>query len=305
MNTVCAIPIIRINSNFLKAIDSLLNINHKGTSYLLYFDFVPIVGLDAEKSWSDFTTMLFANDRWNEGSVTLVSSTNRNGLISSWNTSAALAWNLDPNAQLFFWGSDHDVWEKDFLNFPISVFENQKDVGLVVPQCGDIADVDTIMTKSPSTKSNLSKFHGPFAPGYSVYGVFNIGSSPQLPNTLLPDRLLISLISKNYLIIGETSGKAKYLRRRVEGEEFSINRQISNLWGGNSEIFWHRVIPWWLVHIFFLTKDFAKDGFGLKNRNAVFWYKVMFSDRISRSIFLGKIYKIRKLPFTLIKYLTR
>jgi hypothetical protein len=237
--------------------------------------------------------------------VTLVSSTNRNGLISSWNTSAILAWDLDSKTQLFFWGSDHDVWEKDFLEFPIRVFENRKDVGLVVPQCGDIGSVDSKTIKWPPTKSNLNRFHGPFAPGYSVYGVFKIGSIPQLPNTLLPDRLLISLISKDFLVVGEKSDQAKYVRRRVEGEEFSINRQISNLWGDSSKIFRHRVAPWWLVHIFFLTKEFAKDGFGLKNKNDIFWYKIMFKDRISQSVFIRKIFLIGKTSSSLIKNLTR
>lgn len=293
MSVVCAIPIVRINADFRLAIKSLFALEHSDICYLLYFDHVRIESERDIFEWKIFENFLFSSQRWAANQVTLVGSTKKNGLIGSWNESARLGWSLCKSPKYFFWGSDHDVWSPNFLDFPLQVFNDHTSPRLAVPQCGDLREGKIKRIEPANTQFGAMRFHGPFAPGYSIYGVFNIASFPQLPNNFLPDRLFLSKFSLRNSIVGQNSPQIMYLRRRVIGEEFSVQRQSKNLWGGKTP-FPHKLrFPWWCSHILSLSSTFLQELFKNRDKKLIFWYSYMVIDRLKRSNILVFLFQFK------------
>lgn len=283
MNVVCSIPIVRINENFRLAIKSLFALEHSNVFYVLYFDHVRIESEKDLSEWNTFESFLFTSERWAANQVILIGSTKKNGLIGSWNESARLGWNSWKNPELFFWGSDHDVWSPNFLDFPLQAFRVLPPPRLAVPQCGDLQEGKINKIEPSNAQIGSARFHGSFPPGYSIYGVFNIGACPQLPNSFLPDRLFLSKFSLRNTIVSQNSHQIMYLRRRVLGEEFSIQRQARNLWGGKIPFPHYLRFPWWIFHILSLGSTFLQELFKNFDKRLFNWFLSMLIDRITRS----------------------
>jgi hypothetical protein len=292
MNVVCAIPVVRIDKNFQIAIKSLFGLEYNKINYFLYFDHVRIENTNDLQAWVEFENFLFSSTRWKANNVTLVSGSKRAGLIGSWNNAARLAWGACQDPKLFFWGSDHDVWSPNFLDFPLDIFSQPNPPQLAVPQCGDLVGETSKAIPAARIDSGLNQFLGPFAPGYSIYGVFRYGTYPKLPNSLLPDRLFLSKFALRNVIAGQSSQEIGYFRRRVSGEEFSVERQIRNLWGGQPQSILRRRLPWWGSHLISITLFFTIELFKNPDKRLFTWYKQMVIDRTRRSKTLSKIYKM-------------
>ena len=291
MSVVCSIPIVRINADFRLAIKSLFALEHSDVCYLLYFDHLRIESEKDILEWKIFENFLFSSQRWAANQVVLVCSTKKNGLIGSWNESARLGWSVWQDPKYFFWGSDHDVWSPNFLDFPLQVFSEFSSARLAVPQCGDLQEGKIKRIEPSNTQFGSARFHGPFSPGYSIYGVFNIGGYPQLPNSFLPDRLFLSKFSLRNSIVGQNSLQIMYLRRRVTGEEFSVQRQSRNLWGGKTPFPHNLRFPWWCSHILSLSFTFLQEFFKNLDKKLFLWYFRMVSDRLKRSKILGFLFR--------------
>lgn len=294
MKIVCAIPIRSIDDLFLKAIDSLFNLDYEDIVYLLYFDNVEIANDESIKNWSLFEAFLLHNSRWISGRVTMLNSLVRNGLINSWNESSRISSEIFKNSDLFFWASDHDLWHKEFLNYPIEIFTKSDEISLVVPQYGILkSGIVTKLNKNP-IKMKKSIFVIDDA-GYSIYGVFKLGEFPKLPNTLLPDRLFMSVFVADRKLIKEKSSQIKYIRRYDNSQKFSVKRQKRNLWPPKKKRFYNGLLPWWLSHVIHLSCVYLY--------NRVIKQKKTYSFTWYREIIMDTLFKIKPLKRMFKKYL--
>jgi hypothetical protein len=294
MKIVCAIPIRRIDDLFLKAIDSLFNLNYEDIVYLLYFDNVEIRDNESIKNWSLFETFLLHNSRWVAGRVTLLNSLVRNGLIKSWNESSRISSKIFDNSDLFFWASDHDLWHKEFLNYPIEIFTKTDDISLVVPQYGILKS--GLVTKLNKNNVEMKKsIYVIDHAGYLIYGVFKLGEFPKLPNTLLPDRLFMCVFVAERRIMKEKSSQIKYIRRYNSNEKFSIKRQKRNLWPPEKKRFYNGLLPWWLSHILQISYVYLN--------NRVLKHKKTYSFTWYAGVIMDTLFRIKPLKRLSKKYL--
>lgn len=292
MKIICAIPIRRIDSLFLKAIDSLFNLDYEDIEYLLYFDNVEIRNNESIKNWILFENLLLHNSRWVAGRVTLVNSLVRNGLIKSWNESSRLSSKIFENSDLFFWANDHDLWHKEFLSYPIEIFTKMDDISLVVPQYGILKSghVTRLNQKNKEIKNSISSTidHA----GYSIYGVFKIGEFPKLPNTLLPDRLLICLFLAERKIMKENSSQIKFIRIYESSQKFSIKRQKRNLWPSEKKRFYNGLLPWWLSHIIQISCVYFYNRVLRQKKSYSFtWYTAVIWSTLRKTKLRKRIFK--------------
>jgi len=297
MFVACAVPIRRIDKLFIDAVDSLFHLNHPDIHYLLFFDQVKLEDPDSILNWKTFEEFLFDSVRWKNGQVVIASARRRRGLINSWNNSSELARNLFSGAELFFWASDHDLWHPDFLELPLRIFRADsksctRPLTLIVPQPGNLHNGST-SKKLEILPRRLTKFYGIYPPGYSLYGVFKLSDFPRLPNVLLPDRLFISIFSAKYSILCENCDEIKYLRRIIDSERFSINRQKRNLWAPETKRLYFGQGPWWACHLFIISKEFVINRIYKRDYTFSFeWYFVMVA---------GQIYKIKIIKKVIIR----
>lgn len=267
MKTLCVVPIRNLNDAFLKSIHTLFSINYTHLFFLLCFDNVRIEDSDYQLYWNKFEKLLFSVDPWLEGKVIMINSIEHNGYILNCNVGIQLAKSSFPPAELFFFGSDHDLWHRDFLNYPLKVFSDQLEVGLVVPQMGN--NVDNRISKivlHNQIKTSLNQFSGKDS-GYEIMGVFRLNEFPLFSNVLLPDRLLLSIYKAKHKVCYETSAQIKYLRRKSGVDKFSIKRQRRNLWSEKHRTFYRQFTPWRLQHLFKLFRVYSYHGI-LKWNNA-------------------------------------
>jgi len=297
MFVACAVPIRRIDKLFIDAVDSLFHLNHPDIHYLLFFDQVKLQDPDSILNWKTFEEFLFDSVRWKNGQVVIASARSRRGLINSWNNSSELARNLFSGAELFFWASDHDLWHPDFLEFPLRIFraDNKscaRPTTLIVPQPGALHN-GLISKIKGNLPHSLSKFYGIYSPGYSLYGVFKLGNFPRLPNVLLPDRLFISILCAKYSILGENCNEIKYLRRIIDSERFSINRQRRNLWASDTKKIYFGRGPWWASHLYIISKEFIINRIYKRDHDfSSEWFFIMV---------VGQIYKIKIIKKVIIR----
>lgn len=291
MKIVCAIPIRSIDDLFLKAIDSLFNLDYEDIVYLLYFDNVEIANDESIKNWSLFEAFLLHNSRWISGRVTMLNSLVRNGLINSWNESSRISSEIFKNSDLFFWASDHDLWHKEFLNYPIEIFTKSDEISLVVPQYGILKSGLVTELNKNHIKMKKSIFVIDDA-GYLIYGVFKLGEFPKLPNTLLPDRLFMSVFVADRKLIKEKSSQIKYIRRYDNSQKFSFKRQKRNLWPPKKKRFYNGLLPWWLSHVIHLSCVYLYNRVIKQKKTYSFtWYREMIMDTLFKIKPLKRMFK--------------
>jgi len=258
LKTLCIVPIRNLNDNFLKSIHSLFSITHNELFFLLCFDNVRLEDNSTVEYWNQFEKLLSSTDSWCQGKIILINSIKRNGYIRNCNVGIRFAKSTFSSIELFFFGSDHDFWHRNFLNYPLAVFSKEKAVGLVVPQMGDIIE-NKIYKKRLGTVYGLprKKFSGKNS-GYEIMGVFRLNNFPLFLNALLPDRLLLNIYKVKAMVRYENNAQIKYLRRKNKIDKFSIKRQRRNLWGENYRTMTGQFIPWRLQHFFWLLVAFFK-----------------------------------------------
>ena len=125
------------------------------------------------------------------------------GLVATWRRAFELARELHPGAPYFAWGSDHDVWEPEWLGELVGALDAHPRAVLAYP-LNDRIDDDGSPIREPwrfrteGTRGRTSRFTTTIrrmVPGDMVYGLFRadaLAAAGVLQNVLLPDRLLVA-----------------------------------------------------------------------------------------------------------------
>jgi glycosyltransferase involved in cell wall biosynthesis len=174
------------------------------------------------------------------------------GLVASWRRAFRLARELYPQAAYFAWGSDHDVWEPDWLAELTAALDANPRAVLAYP-LNDRIDDDGLSIRAPwrfrtaGTTSRATRFTTTIrrmVPGDMVYGLFRadaLAAAGVLRNVLLPDRLLVAELALH----GEFVQVDRLLwhRRGIPRRRGEAARQRAR-----SEPFRGSALPWPIQH---------------------------------------------------------
>jgi len=128
------------------------------------------------------------------------------GLVPTWRRAFQLARELHSEAQYFAWGSDHDVWEPEWLAVLVATLDTHPHAVLAYT-LNDRIDDEGVPIRQPwrfqteGTSGGATRFATTIrrmVPGDMVYGLFRVDAlqaAGVLRNVLLPDRLLVAELS--------------------------------------------------------------------------------------------------------------
>lgn len=249
-----AMPIY--NSEFIvEAIESVIKQTYQFKNIVLYDNGSSIETNKAIRKYKNYNN------------ITIIESSQNNGLIDAWNKCARISHNLF-NSEFFMWASDHDTLPVDFVEMCVLQMRSEHDVVLVAgaAQSKKISVLPNFTSYSDQIRHfSLSKYDA----GELIYGVFKFDAlmrTDLLPYQLFPDRLLISLVS--------TIGKIKRIskRRMVRNKTFDKNlmlqRQQKTLFGSSLT-----VNPSLLSHALYHLKNINKNDGPYSFFNAILFYK--------------------------------
>jgi hypothetical protein len=161
----------------------------------------------------------------------------------------------------FAWGSDHDIWDKNWYSLTKAELILNPNTQLAVPQIA-IKSADGLSRLAKSKKTELGRFRvienslGPYGPGNSVYGlfrtdVFKIGL--RLNQVLLPDRLLLTLIALwNPITYLQFNGTPLWTRVEVKTKLKILAKQRSTVLNEKSAKAMS-YLPWTLIHFVYAS----------------------------------------------------
>jgi glycosyltransferase involved in cell wall biosynthesis len=180
----------------------------------------------------------------------------RLGLVGAWNRALELCAAKYPNAQYFAWGSDHDLWDRRWLEALSTELDCNDDVVLCYPlrDCinddGDDMGVAPRFFETHGVHDRLDRLRltvGGMSAGNMIYGLFRLSALLRvtpLRLTILPDRLLLSDLSLEggFRQVPETL----WHRRYREGEVASVGRQRRSIYPHGAPI--DSYVPWCITH---------------------------------------------------------
>lgn len=190
----------------------------------------------------------------------LLYQTRRLKLVKHWNFLIDYALCFD-SCMYFAWGSDHDIWDKNWYALTKTDLILNPNSQLAVPQMA-IKSADGLSRLAKSKKTELGRFRvienslGPYGPGNSVYGlfrtdVFKIGL--RLNEVLLPDRLLLTLVALwNPITYLQFNGTPLWTRVEVKSKLKVLAKQRSTLLNEKSAKAMS-YLPWTLIHLVYAS----------------------------------------------------
>jgi glycosyltransferase involved in cell wall biosynthesis len=178
------------------------------------------------------------------------------GLIGAWRGAAALARATHPDARYFAWGSDHDVWEPDWLAELVAALDERPEAVLAHPLV-DAVDEDghpvkrrqprfqTVGVEDPAER--LRRFARTRRAGDIVYGLMRrdaLDRCGEFPSLIRPDRALLARLA----VEGEFVQVERVLwhRRYRTGVVATVDRQRRTLWAGRQPA--SARLPWLTRH---------------------------------------------------------
>jgi glycosyltransferase involved in cell wall biosynthesis len=202
--------------------------------------------------------------------VTYEQSERRLGLVGSWSAVYRLATTTHPSAEYFAWGSDHDVWDPDWLRVLVQSLDARPEVVLAYTRVNRIDERGRSVGNDPRTfdtshlvdrRERLVRTADRMAAGNMVYGLYRLDALRRcgvFPRVLLPDRLLLGELSL-YGSFAEID-RVLWRRRYRSGRPASLGRQRKLLFGSGAPA--SSRLPWFLVHAAVLFRRLVVRGSG-------------------------------------------
>jgi glycosyltransferase involved in cell wall biosynthesis len=137
------------------------------------------------------------------GRAVYVSSDGRLGMVENWRRCVELARELHPEAELFAWGSDHDLWEPEWLATLVQALDGAPQAVLCYPRSDRIDAAGEVIRRPTrlhpqgergSTARVWQTTQG-IAAGSSVYGLYRLDAleaAGPFRRVLAPDRLVLT-----------------------------------------------------------------------------------------------------------------
>ncbi|MGI8631743.1 MAG: glycosyltransferase [Solirubrobacterales bacterium] len=186
--------------------------------------------------------------------VTYRHNTARLGLVENWREVFLVGRALYPGASYFAWGSDHDIWDREWLAKLMAALERRPTAVLAYPRVARIAaggewvpkdwSLDTTSEASPTGR--LRSGYSRMAAGDMVYGLYRARALERcgvFRAVLAPDRLLLAELS----LQGSFVQVPDLLWARRYEQRFTIRRQRTSLFGSAPGA--APKGPWWLQHL--------------------------------------------------------
>jgi len=211
-----------------------------------------------------------AMDRWAETDTRIVASRNdrRLGLALNWRLARECAQRHFPSAPYFAWGSDHDVWDPEWLEALVFELEHHPEAVLAYPQSvrisesGDVVlepwSFDTVGVKSPHRRLWTTFQHG--VAGSMIYGLYRVDALARVdvfPLTVAPDRLLLAQLA----VHGEFRQVPRVLWQRRFLKPVTNAFQRASFFPDARPTLLSRM-PWWLSHAVALASYLGVRGCG-------------------------------------------
>lgn len=168
-----------------------------------------------------------------------VRSDRRLGMVANWRRCVELARELHPEAELFAWGSDHDLWEPEWLATLARALDEAPRAVLCYPRSDRIDERGEVIRR-PSrlhpqgergASSRVWQTTQGIAAGSSVYGLYRLAAleaAGPFRRVLAPDRLLLTELA----LRGELIQVDRVLWHRRAVARQSKERQRATLFGG-------------------------------------------------------------------------
>ena len=248
---VIGLPIYNNSTFLIKALESLRQQTHPLFSVVMLDDCSEDDSPQIAMQYADMDNRFhyYRND-------------SRQGLASSWRMVFELSKAKFRNMKFFAWASDHDLWDKYWIEKLLPII-NKKDCVLAYPLAQRIDESDHCIPHdirkgiySTNDSKNVVKRFKSITDlksnfGNMVYGLFRASALSQagiFRNTLLPDRLLIHEI----VLLGNILQIEDVLWYRRFRKKITLNSQANSLWPHVKP--WYGRLPWEWVHSFFLVK---------------------------------------------------
>jgi glycosyltransferase involved in cell wall biosynthesis len=199
--------------------------------------------------------------------VRYVRSDDRIGMVANWRRCVELARELHPEAEFFAWGSDHDLWEPEWLATLVAAFEDDPEAVVCYPRSDRIDENGNVVRRPAplharrerSDSARVWQTTQGIAAGSSVYGLYRLDAleaAGVFRRVLGPDRLLLTELA----LRGELVQIDRVLwHRRVLGRP-SKARQRATLFGGPAP--WYTHLPPNLTHAGVLVWTYVVRGAG-------------------------------------------
>jgi glycosyltransferase involved in cell wall biosynthesis len=179
----------------------------------------------------------------------------RLGMIDNWRRAFACAREQHPEVPYFAWGSDHDRWDRTWLDRLASLLDEDPGIVLAYPLHGRLDEEGgESLLKTPPTfetrdrRGRLRRFASTIVfskPGSVVYGLYRAEALEQAGiyrHTLSPDRLLLAELA----LQGRFALCREVLWWRRFRREVTPTRQRSTLFQGRAPL-WANT-PWYAQH---------------------------------------------------------
>jgi glycosyltransferase involved in cell wall biosynthesis len=232
------------------------------------FDDYAVVLLD--DCSTDETTDAASGYATREPHVTFERSAHRLGLVESWSAVYRLATTAHPSAEYFAWGSDHDIWDPDWLRVLVDTLDARPEDVLAFPQVDRIDEHGVSLGHDPRAfdasdisdrRERLVRTAERMAAGNLVYGLFRLDALRRcdvLPRVLLPDRLLLGELALHGRFV--EVDRVLWRRRYRPEQPASLDRQRELLFVGGAPP--SSRLPWFLVHAAVLFQRLVVGGSG-------------------------------------------
>jgi hypothetical protein len=190
------------------------------------------------------------------------------GLVGAWRRAFGLALELHPGLAYFAWGSDHDLWEPDWLSELAAELDAHPEAVLAYPLSDRIDDRGTSV-RGPwrfdtgddrRRSSRFSRAVRRMVAGDMVYGLFRADALARCGvyrRVVMPDRLLVAELA----LQGELRQVPRVLwhRRHVARGGHEAARQRAGFGAGRPA--WV-LLPWSLQHAAALAWNTGIQGHG-------------------------------------------
>lgn len=201
------------------------------------------------------------------------------GLVGAWRRTFELALEAYPDARYFAWGSDHDVWEPEWLSRLVEALEARPQAVFAWPQLDAIDEYgapykrgftrfDTFGMSDPLDR--IRRFARARRAGDMVYGLYRVEAMRRcgpFPFILQPDRLFLArlILEGEFVQVPEVLWHRRYRQNAVA----SMSRQRRSLWGGRPPLW--TLAPWRLQHWFWLLRELCERPLAARLRIAAIY----------------------------------
>lgn len=243
VRVVVGLPLYGGGNHLARALDSLLSQTYRSLACVVVDDA------------ADDAARTLVEARGTAGDPVSYSRNERRlGLVGNWRRAFEVALTEHPCAELFAWGSDHDVWDPHWAERLVAALDAAPEAVLAYPrrvvidehgaQIGEAGRPAEVRSE-PHRARRLVAATREMSAGNMVYGLVRVEAlrgAGVFRRVLLPDRLLLTELA----VAGELHQVPEVLWRRRRTHAPTLSRQRDAFFPDGVPL-WGR-LPWWAMH---------------------------------------------------------